>query len=135
MTPFVAHTLATVVVLIHVAFVTFVLLGGWLVRRWRRMAYVHLAAVGWAIYVEWSGAICPLTPLENSLRAAAALDAYGGDFVARYIFPVLYPDGLTRETQIMLGAIVLIVNVAAYAVLMARGVQRKSPPQSRKRAS
>ena len=127
MTPFIAHALATLVVGFHVAFVTFVLLGGWLVRRWRRMAYVHLAAVGWAIYVEWSGAICPLTPFENSLRAAAGLEPYGGDFVARYIFPVLYPDGLTRETQIVLGAIVLGANAAMYGLLTKKGVQRKSP--------
>ena len=120
MTPFIAHALATLVVVFHVVFVTFVLLGGWLVRRWRRMAYVHLAAVGWAIYVEWSGAICPLTPLENSLRAAAGLDAYGGDFVARYIFPVLYPDGLTREAQMLIGAVALLVNAVVYVRLLRR---------------
>ncbi len=118
MTPSAAHALATLVVVSHVAFVTFVLLGGWLVRRWRRMAYGHLAAVGWAIYVEWSGAICPLTPLENSLRATAGLDAYGGDFVARYIFPVLYPDGLTREAQLLIGAVVLLVNAVVYVRLL-----------------
>jgi hypothetical protein len=118
MTPFIGHALATAVVLLHVAFVMFVVAGGFLAMRWRRIAYVHLPAVAWAIYVEWSGAICPLTPIENSLRAAAGLEAYTGDFVANYIFPVLYPDGLTRGAQLVIGAVVLVINVAAYAVLL-----------------
>jgi hypothetical protein len=70
--------------------------------------------------VEWSGAICPLTPLENSLRAAAGLEAYAGDFVAEYIFPVLYPDGLTRGAQLLIGAVVLAINLAVYGVLRRR---------------
>jgi hypothetical protein len=118
MTPFIAHALATAVVLLHVAFVMFVVAGGFLAMRWRRIAYVHLPAVAWATYVEWSGAICPLTPIENSLRAAAGLEAYAGDFVANYIFPVLYPDGLTRGAQLVIGAVVLVINLAAYAVLL-----------------
>src|SRR2546428_3142207 len=116
MTPFIAHVLATSVVLVHVVFVTFVLFGGLLAFRWPTFACAHLPALAWAIYVEWSGTICPLTPLENRLRAAAGLDAYAGDFVANYVFPVLYPDGLTRGMQIALGAAALIVNAAIYGV-------------------
>jgi hypothetical protein len=120
MTPFVAHTLATTVVVLHLAFVVFAIAGGVLAIRWPRIAYVHLPAVAWAIFVEWSGVICPLTPLENSLRAAAGLEAYAGDFVAKYILPLLYPDGLTRTTQILIGFLVLAVNLIAYAVLLRR---------------
>ena len=127
MTPFIAQALATSVVLLHVAFVTFVLFGGLLALRRPKTAYVHLVAVGWAIYVEWSGAICPLTPLENSLRAAAGLEAYAGDFVAKSVFAVLYPEGLTRRMQIALGAVVLVANAVVYAAMIARRVHRKSP--------
>jgi len=88
------------------------------VLRWRRLAYLHLAAVIWAVYVEWAGAICPLTPLENTLRAAAGLDAYAGDFVAEYVFPLLYPDGLTRHAQLVIGVAVLAVNGCVYTVLL-----------------
>jgi hypothetical protein len=117
---------------VHVAFVTFVVTGGFLARRWRNIAYVHLPAAAWAIYVEWSGGICPLTPLENSLRATAGLEAYAGDFVANYVFPVLYPDGLTRRAQLAIGAIVLVSNAVVYAVLLRKrrsnpGGQRESP--------
>src|SRR4029450_8147900 len=94
MSPLAAHVLATRVVAVHVAFVAFVVIGGLLVVRWQRLLYLHLAAVVWAVYVEWSGAICPLTPLENTLRTAAGLEAYAGDFVAEEVFSILYSDGL-----------------------------------------
>ena len=119
-TPPLAHALATAVVVLHVAFVLFVIFGSvWVLRR-PKAAYAHLAAVAWAIYVEWSGAICPLTPLEKSLRSTAGLQAYAGDFVANYIFPLLYPDGLTRTAQSIIGVVVLVINVSAYTVLIRR---------------
>ena len=120
MRPPAAHVLATLVVAAHIAFVAFVAIGGLFVLRWRKLLYLHLAAIGWAVYVEWSGAICPLTPLENTLRAAAGLEAYAGDFVAEYVFPVLYPDGLTRGGQLAIGAAVLAVNGCIYAMLLRR---------------
>ena len=118
MSPPAAHVLATLVVAAHVLFVAFVVIGGLLVFRWRKLLYLHLAAVVWAVYVEWSGAICPLTPLENTLRAAAGLEAYAGDFVAEYVFPVLYPDGLTRGAQLVIGVAVVVVNGCIYAMLL-----------------
>ena len=118
MSPPAAHVLATLVVAAHVLFVAFVVIGGLLVFRWRKLWYLHLAAVVWAVSVEWSGAICPLTPLENTLRAAAGLEAYAGDFVAEYVFPVLYPDGLTRGAQLVIGVAVVVVNGCIYAMLL-----------------
>jgi hypothetical protein len=112
-----AHAMATGVVIVHVAFVIFVVIGGALALRWPKAAYVHLPAVAWAIYVEWAGVICPLTPIENSLRAAAGLEAYAGDFIAKYVFPVLYPEGLTRNAQLAIGAAVLAINASIYAVV------------------
>ena len=123
MSPLAAHLLATLVVAAHLAFIAFVLIGGLFVLRWRKLAYLHLAAVIWAVYVEWSGAICPLTPLEKSLRATAGLEAYAGDFVAEYVFPLLYPDGLTHRAQVVIGTAVLAVNGCVYAMLLR---QRKS---------
>jgi len=120
MSPVAAHTLATIVVVVHVAFVIFVVVGGALALRWPKVAVVHLPAVAWAVYIEWSGAICPLTPLENALRTAAGLEAYAGDFVAEYVFPLLYPDGLTRRAQAVIGFVVLAVNLLAYSLLRKR---------------
>ena len=122
-----AHVLATLVVVLHLAFVVFVVVGGFLAWRLRPVMYVHIPALLWGIYVEWSGVICPLTPIENALRSAAGLDLYAGDFVARYIFPLLYPEGLTRGVQLALGAFVLVVNGVAYG----RIVRTRKKPASR----
>ena len=108
-------TLATLVVVIHVLFVVFATLGGLLALRWPSIAWVHLPCAAWAAFVEFSGRICPLTPLENELRRRAGLELYSGDFVAKYIFPVLYPEGLTRAAQITIGTFVVALNVTAYS--------------------
>jgi hypothetical protein len=117
--------LADLVVWIHLAFVVFVVLGGLLVMKWPRLIWIHLPAVFWGIAIELSGWICPLTPLENWLRHKGGEENYEFDFVARYLLPMLYPQGLTRRSQIVLGALVLVVNAAIYGwVLRKRKVQR-----------
>jgi len=118
--PLAAHVAATSIVLLHLAFVVFVLVGGFLAWRWRPVLYVHVPAMVWGIYVEWSGTICPLTPVENALRSVAGLLPYSGDFIARWVFPVLYPDGLTRGAQFVLGVIVVMVNGIAYSRIFLR---------------
>jgi hypothetical protein len=106
--------LADAVVLLHLGFVVFVICGGLLVswRRW--IAFVHLPAAAWGVYIEFSGRICPLTPLENHFRALAGDAAYAGDFVERYLIPVLYPPDLRRDVQVALGLFALAVNIAVY---------------------
>jgi hypothetical protein len=117
--------LADLVVWVHVGFVVFVVLGGLLLMKWPRLIWIHLPAVFWAIAIELSGWICPLTPLENWLRHKGGEENYQFDFVARYLLPMLYPQGLTRRSQIFLGALVLVVNVAIYGwILRKRKVQR-----------
>ena len=106
--------LADLVVLLHLAFVGFVVAGGLAVWRWPRAAWVHLPAVVWGAGIEWAGAVCPLTPIENHLRSLGGGGTYQGDFVREYILPVLYPAGLTRATQIALGVLVVAVNAAVY---------------------
>jgi hypothetical protein len=111
---------ADAVVLLHFGFVVFVLFGGLLVLRWPTVAWAHLPAVLWGVAVEFGGWICPLTPLETDLRVRAGSGVYRGDFVAHYIFPVLYPAGLTRTWQLALGVGGLAVNTLMYAVVVAR---------------
>lgn len=113
--PGVFAALAGLVVLVHLAFVIFVAGGGLIAARWPRAAWAHLPAAAWGVYIEFSGGMCPLTPLENTLRARAGLEYYSGDFVARYLFPILYPDGLTREAQVVVGLAVLALNAGLYA--------------------
>ena len=112
--------LAGLVVALHLAFVAFAALGALLAIRWPRAVWVHIPCAAWAVFIEFSGRICPLTPLENDLRSKAGLDPYSGDFVARYVFPLLYPEGLTRRAQIVIGLAVLAINIAIYAYLLRR---------------
>ena len=107
-------TLADLVLLAHVGFVAFVVIGGAAVLRWPRLAWVHLPAVIWAVLIEYAGWICPLTPLENALRQAAGETAYAGGFVEHYVVPVLYPPDLTHTVQVVLGSVVLLLNVLVY---------------------
>ena len=112
--------LADLVLIVHLAFVVFVLCGGLLVLRWRWIAWLHLPAAVWGAVVEFSGWICPLTPLENWLRAQVGQTGYRSDFVAYYLLPVLYPDDLTRDVQLMLGTVVLAINISVYGWLWRR---------------
>jgi len=114
------RALADLVLVVHLAFVLFVVLGGVLVLKWTRVAWLHVPAAVWGVLIEYSGWICPLTPLENSLRERGGGAGYSGGFIEHYIQPVLYPAGLTRGTQIVLGSLALLVNLTAYGVVVAR---------------
>ena len=107
--------LADAVVVLHVAYVAYVLLGALLVRRWPRTVWLHLAAVAWGVYVAATGGICPLTPLEVTLRVRAGQAGYQGGFIQHYVLPVLYPEGLTRGALVAEAVLVVVVNVALYA--------------------
>ncbi|HYF38211.1 MAG TPA: DUF2784 domain-containing protein [Gemmatimonadales bacterium] len=112
--------MADLVVLLHFTFVLFVVLGGLLVLRWPKLAYVHLPVAVYGVLIEFIGWICPLTPLEKRLRERAGQDSYEGGFVEHYILPLLYPSGLTRGVQLALGLFVILVNLAIYTVLVRR---------------
>ena len=112
--------LADFVLVAHFAFVLFVGFGGLLALKWPRAAWAHVPAAVWGTAIEFGGWICPLTPLENRLRERAGESAYSGDFIARYLMPVIYPEGLTREAQVTLGAAVLAFNVSIYVIVWRR---------------
>jgi hypothetical protein len=109
--------LADLVVLMHFGFVIFALLGGLLVLKWRWCMYLHLPTAGWAAIIELADWICPLTPLENWLRAKGGAATYEVGFVEQYLLPILYPAGLTRNVQTVLALVVIVVNVAIYATV------------------
>ncbi|MCF5709787.1 DUF2784 family protein [Pseudomonas syringae] len=115
---------ADAVVLFHLLFIVFVLLGGLLVliRPW--MALMHVPAMVWGALVEFLHLYCPLTPLENALRNRAGEQGYDGGFIEHYLIALIYPSGLTPQIQLWLGSIVVLVNGAIYAVLLVRGVRK-----------
>jgi hypothetical protein len=112
--------LADATVAFHFAFIAFVVLGGLVVLRVPRVAWLHVPAVAWVVWLELTGAICPLTPLENALRERAGQAGYEGGFIDHYLMPVIYPAGLTPQIQAMLGIAVLVLNVVVYALALRR---------------
>lgn len=112
--------LVELTVLLHFLFVVFVVIGGVAVLRWPRLIYAHLLAVAWGIYIELTGGICPLTPLENRFRHLAGMDPYEGGFINHYIMPILYPRGLTHDIQIWIALGLIFVNLAVYSVFIYR---------------
>lgn len=116
---------ADAVVVIHLLFILFALLGGLLVLRWRWLLLLHLPAVVWGTVVEFFHFYCPLTPLENALRSRAGVQGYDGGFVEHYLIPLIYPAGLTPQIQLWLGGIVVICNVAVYSWLVMRQWPRR----------
>ncbi|WP_298232144.1 DUF2784 domain-containing protein [uncultured Azohydromonas sp.] len=115
---------AEAVVVLHLLFIGFVVLGAALLPRWPCLVWLHVPALLWGMYVEASGSPCPLTPLENHLRALAGARGYGGGFIEHYLLPLMYPAGLTRELQWMLALGVAGVNVGLYGWWV---VRRKRP--------
>jgi len=117
---------ADLILIVHLAFIIFVMLGGFLVLRRPRLMWLHLPAVVWGVLSEFFGMLCPLTPLETTLRELGGGSGYGGDFIAHHITAVIYPSGLTREIQIALGFGALLLNMAIYGYVLSRRGQSRS---------
>ncbi|WP_296750799.1 DUF2784 domain-containing protein [Thiobacillus sp.] len=130
-----AAILADAVVIVHLLFVAFVVAGGFLLLRWPRLVWLHLPAAAWGAFIEFSGGVCPLTPLENHLRVVGGGSAYGGDFVERILLPILYPGQLTLPLQQVLGGVVVGVNLVAYALAFRVWRRQARQAQSDRRSS
>ena len=128
----IARLAADAVVALHLAFVVFVVLGGMLAWRNPMLAWLHLPAALWGAYAELTATVCPLTPLENALRASAGAAGYSGSFVEHYVMPLLYPVGLTPGDQRWLGALVIGINVVVYAIAFVVARRRRGLPQRMK---
>ncbi len=112
--------LADLVVVVHLLFILFVMFGALLAFKWSWMPWLHLPAMSWGAATEFFQLICPLTPLENSLRANAGESGYSGDFIAHYILPVIYPSFLTVNIQVAMGTSLLVFNALVYYYLWHR---------------
>jgi hypothetical protein len=120
------HALSNLVVIVHLAFVIFAVLGGFLVLKWRSLAWLHVPAFLWGALIELAGWVCPLTPLENWLREQGGELVYRTGFIEHYLLPLLYPATLTRSLQIFLGLLVLSVNLGLYAWILWRTASKQA---------
>ncbi len=109
---------ADTLLIVHLLFIVFVVLGGILVFKWHKLFLLHLPAVGWGALVEFNHWICPLTPWENALRRAAGEASYETGFIEHYLIPLIYPTNLTQDLQLILGSSVIIINLAIYSLLL-----------------
>ena len=112
--------LADGVLVLHGLFIAWAAFGALAVWRWPRLLVLHLPALAWGVWIEISGGICPLTPLENSLRRAAGQRGYSGGFIDHYLGGLIYPAGLTREAQWAVAGVLLAINVVLYGVMIVR---------------
>ncbi len=117
--------LAGAALALHFLFIAFVAAGSVLVLRWPRLAWLHLPCAAYGALVELVGWICPLTPVENHLRRLGGEAGYSGGFLERYLLPLVYPEPFPRRLAVALGAAVLAVNAAAYAVILVRARRRR----------
>ena len=109
--------LTQLTVIIHLAFILFVVMGGFFIHKKRWIRVVHLGSLVWAVYAELSpGVICPLTTLENYFGYHAGLSTYKEDFITRYLVPIIYQEGLTSNVQYVLVGLVICINVIAYKI-------------------
>jgi hypothetical protein len=116
----VQRILADLVLLLHFAFILFVVAGGLLALRWRWAPLIHLPAAVWGVFIELSGGTCPLTPLENALRRTAGSSGYSGGFVEHYLVPVVYPEYLSSPIQLVLACLVVLSNGLVYLAVFRR---------------
>lgn len=116
---------ADVVLVVHFAFVLFVVFGGLLALRWPRVAWIHLPVALYGVAVEFIGFVCPLTPLEVEMRQRGGEAGYTGGFIAHYITAAMYPAGLTRQAQFVLGTALVLLNVVVYALWWTRGTRHR----------
>ncbi|MEN8178938.1 MAG: DUF2784 domain-containing protein [Pseudomonadota bacterium] len=121
----IAKLTADLLVIVHLVFILFVLLGGLAVLKWHKIALLHLPCVVWGALVEFNGWFCPLTPLENHFRVAAGTSGYSGGFIEHYLIPLIYPAGLDRNIQFVLGIIVIAVNLTVYALILIKRFRNK----------
>ncbi|MDR9435332.1 MAG: DUF2784 domain-containing protein [Thiohalophilus sp.] len=112
--------LAELTVLLHFLFVAFVTVGALLLLRWPKLIWLHLPALFWGIYIQFSGGYCPLTPLEKTFRQLADIETYEGGFINHYLIPIIYPPGLTHEMQIMIGIGLIVLNIVIYSLFIYR---------------
>lgn len=121
----IAKLSADLLVILHLGFILFVVLGGLLVLKWGRLALLHLPCVAWGALLEFNGWLCPLTPLENHFRQSAGASGYSGGFIDHYLIPLIYPSGLDRESQFILGIIVVMINLVLYTLVLLKRFKNK----------
>jgi hypothetical protein len=116
--------IADAIVVLHLAFIAFALLGVIAVNYWPRLIWVHIPVVVWSALINLTQTVCPLTPLEISMRRKAGEQGYGESFIEHYLVSLVYPPLDVPQLWLWTGLFVVGLNGAGYAWL----VQRRHRP-------
>ncbi len=119
------NLLSHLIVILHFAFILFVIFGALLVLKWNKLAWIHIPMAIWGAAVEYFDIICPLTPWENHFRKLAGTAAYESGFIEHYIIPVMYPEALSRNLQFILGSLVVVINIGIYSFIICRSLRKR----------
>ena len=109
---------SNLILLVHLIFIIFVVLGGLLFFASRKIIFIHIPALIWGIYIELTSSICPLTYLENWFLHKANLTKYSEGFIQNYLVPIVYPVNLTKDLQIHLGIALIVGNMIIYGFII-----------------
>ena len=109
--------LAKIVLLIHLLFIFFVVLGAFSYLISTKLLYLHLLALCWAVYIEFTSSICPLTYIENWLLIQDQASFYDDGFIENYILRIIYPEGINSNIQMILGFILITLNILFYTLV------------------
>ena len=116
---------ANLTLILHFIFILFVIFGGLLFFIFSKILYIHLPALLWGIYIELNNSVCPLTYLENWFLNKAELATYSNGFINNYLYPIIYPEGLTNNIQIYLGITLIVINILIYGFILKNFQRRK----------
>ena len=109
--------LADLVLVVHMLFIIFVLFGGLIVLKWHKVMWIHIPCALWGAIIEFLGWVCPLTYLEIYFHEIYNANSYENSFIQNYLLPVIYPPGLTTDSQFLLGVIVIVINLIIYFII------------------
>ena len=108
---------ANLTLIVHFAFILFVVFGALLFFVATKIIFIHFPALIWGSYIELTNSICPLTYLENWFLDKANLTTYSEGFIQNYLMPIVYPVSLTKDLQVYLGIAIIVINIVFYAFI------------------
>ncbi len=120
---------ANLTLIIHLAFIIFVVFGALLFFVSTKIIYIHLPTLVWGIYIELTHSVCPLTHLENWFLQKSNLPVYFESFIQHHLVPIIYPNNLTEDFQIFLAVVLMIVNLIIYGLIISKSKKNNIPPK------
>ena len=118
---------ANLTLIVHFVFIIFVVFGALLFLVSTKIIYVHVPALIWGIYIEFTHSVCPLTYLENWFLQKANLTTYSEGFIQNYLVLIVYPKNLTEDLQTYLAIVLIVINMIMYGLIINKSKKNNQP--------